>query len=174
MPPRNFSRWVHILVSRGSMYSSCASSTCILASLVRARVAKMSRISSARSITRLPIASSMFLPCVGDSSSSNRTSDASVSLDALAQLVDLALAEVRAGMRAVDLLRELADDGRACGVRELRQLAQMVVDETPRARTLERGAHEQRPLCRRRDDDRISAYGIILFRVSVIARRPSS
>src|SRR5215203_3291196 len=36
MPPRNFSRWVHIRVRRGSMYSNCASSTCILASLDRA------------------------------------------------------------------------------------------------------------------------------------------
>ena len=88
----------------------------------------------------------------------------SVSLDAVAQLLDLALAEVGAGMRAVDLLRELAHDGRAGGVGELRELSQMVVDETPRARPLERGAHEERPFCRRSDDDRISAYGIILFR----------
>ena len=36
MPPRNFSKCAHILVSRGSMYCSCASSTCIFASLDRA------------------------------------------------------------------------------------------------------------------------------------------
>jgi hypothetical protein len=61
------------------MYCSCASSTCIFASLERARVAKMSRISSARSITRWPVASSMFFPCDGDSSSSNTIKDAFLS-----------------------------------------------------------------------------------------------
>src|SRR5688572_30450517 len=61
------------------MYCSCASSTCIFASLDRARVAKMSRISSARSITRWPVASSMFLPCDGESSSSNTISEAFLS-----------------------------------------------------------------------------------------------
>ena len=40
--------------SRGYVYSICASSTCSLASYVRARVAKMSRISSDRSITLIP------------------------------------------------------------------------------------------------------------------------
>src|SRR5688500_133996 len=61
------------------MYCSCASSTCIFASLDRARVAKMSRISSARSITRWPVASSMFLPCDGESSSSNTINEAFLS-----------------------------------------------------------------------------------------------
>lgn len=56
------------------MYSSCASSTCMRASRLRARVAKMSRITSARSMTRQPVMSSMFFPCVGDSSSSKMTS----------------------------------------------------------------------------------------------------
>ena len=79
MPPRNFSKWAHILVSLGSMSWSCASSTCIFASLDLARVAKMSRISSARSITRCPVASSMFFPCDGLSSSSKTISDASFS-----------------------------------------------------------------------------------------------
>ena len=106
-------------------------------------------------MTRLPIASSMFLPCVGESSSSNRTSDASVSVDALPQLLDLALAEVRAGMRSVDLLREFADDRRARGVGELGQLSQVVVDETawrPDAFAgLQRGA-PARPERRRRSD----------------------
>src|SRR6267378_7969795 len=79
IPPRNFSRWAHMRVRRGSMYCSCASSTCIFASLDRARVAKISSISSARSITRWPVASSMFLPWDGDSSSSNTISDAFLS-----------------------------------------------------------------------------------------------
>ena len=50
-PPTCRDRWVHICFSRGSEYSSWASSTCSRASGVRARVAKMSRISSLRSST---------------------------------------------------------------------------------------------------------------------------
>ena len=45
--------------------------------------------------------------------------------------------------------------------------------QPPRARTLERGADEERPLDGRRDDDRIAAYGNILFMTFVIARRPT-
>ena len=78
------------------MYSSCASSTCIFASLDRARVAKMSRISSARSITRLPVASSTFFPCAGESSSSKTIERRFGFLDALRQLLDLPFAEVGA------------------------------------------------------------------------------
>jgi hypothetical protein len=61
------------------VYSSCASSTCIFASELRALVAKMSRISSARSTTRVAMLSSMFFPCDGVSSSSKMTSVASFS-----------------------------------------------------------------------------------------------
>ncbi len=61
-------------VSRGNKYSSCASSTCIFASAERARVAKMSRISSVRSITRTASAFSRFVPCTGERGSSNSTS----------------------------------------------------------------------------------------------------
>jgi hypothetical protein len=39
----------------------------------------------------------------------------------------------------------------------------MVVDETASARPLERGAHEERPLDRRRDDDGIATYENILI-----------
>ena len=78
-------------------------------------------------------------------------------------------------MRPVDLLGQLADDDRAGGVGQVGQLAQMVVGQTPRARSLERRAHEERPLYGRGDDDRIAAYARILFRSSVISgRRPSS
>jgi hypothetical protein len=38
----------------------------------------------------------------------------------------------------------------------------MVVDETPGARPLERGPHEERPLDRRRDDDGIATYERLL------------
>ena len=44
-------RWLHICRRRGRAYSSWASSTCKRASMERARVAKMSRISSLRSST---------------------------------------------------------------------------------------------------------------------------
>src|ERR1051325_1580790 len=79
MPPRMRERWVHIRVRRGSRYSSCASSTCIFASAERARVAKMSRITSVRSITRTASAFSRLGPCTGDSASSNNSSVAPVS-----------------------------------------------------------------------------------------------
>ena len=61
IPLRTRSRWAHMRRNRGSMYSSCANSTCSFASLDRARVAKMSRMSSVRSMTRKPVASSMLL-----------------------------------------------------------------------------------------------------------------
>src|SRR5581483_2003151 len=66
--------------------------------------------------------------------------------DLVAQLVELAGAEVGAGMGLVDLLRELADDDRAAG-----------------PRTLQRHADEQGPLDRRRDDNRFATYLKILF-----------
>ena len=104
----------------------------------------------------------MFLPWLGESSSSKMTSVASFSAREIAQLVDLALAEVGARMRAVDLLHHLADDDRAGRVRELGELAQVLVDGLSRARPLERHAHEERPLDRRGDVDRFSAYEKIL------------
>ena len=70
-------------------------------------------------------------------------------------------------MRPVDLLRELADDGRAGGVGELGQLAQMLVGQAPGAGPLERRADEQRPLDGRGDDDRFAAYARILVEIIV-------
>lgn len=52
IPPFCRSRWVQPRTSRVLMCSSCASSTCNLPSWVRARWAKMSRISPVRSSTR--------------------------------------------------------------------------------------------------------------------------
>jgi hypothetical protein len=43
----------------------------------------------------------------------------------------------------------------------------MVVDEATGARPLERGAHEERPLDRRGDDDGIAAYERILFLIFI-------
>ena len=62
------------------------------------------------------------------------TSVASSALHPVAQLLDLPRAEVRAGVRAVDLLRHLADDHGARRVGELGELAQVLVDGASRAR----------------------------------------
>ena len=59
--------------SRGSRYSVCASSTCRRPSRVRARCAKMSRISAVRSSTFTSSAFSRLRCCDGDSSSSKMT-----------------------------------------------------------------------------------------------------
>ena len=70
----------------------------------------------------------MFLPCVGDSSSSKMTSVTSSAAMPFAQLLDLALAEVRRRVGAVELLRERADDLGAGGVGEPLQLVQVLVE----------------------------------------------
>ena len=70
MPPWVRDRWVHSRVSRGSWYSSWASSTWSRPSWVWAWSAKMSRISRLRSMT-LTLSSSSSERCwAGDSSSS--------------------------------------------------------------------------------------------------------
>ena len=143
-------------VSRGSVYSSCASSTCIFASLVRARVAKMSRMSSARSTTRVLSAVSTLRPCAGESSSSKMMTVACFSSIAIAQLLDLALAEIGARVRAVEHLRHFADDRRAGRVRELRQLFEMLAQLMSRARGLDRRADENGALRGRVKIDRVS------------------
>jgi hypothetical protein len=61
-------------------------------------------------------------------------------------------------MRPIDLLRDLAEDDRARGVGEIRQLAQVVVDDAAGAGPLERRADEQRALDWRRDDDGCAGY----------------
>ena len=60
-------------------------------------------------------------------------------------------------------MREFADDDRAGGVRQLGELAQMVVDNTTRAGPLEGRSNEERPLCGRCDDDRLAAYSRTLI-----------
>ncbi len=77
MPPACRSRCDHCRVSRGSMYSSCASSTCVRASRLRARRAKMSRISALRSMTFLSVIFSRFRTWAGERSSSKTISPAS-------------------------------------------------------------------------------------------------
>ena len=70
MPPRWRSRWVHMRVSRGSRYWYWASSTCVRALAVRARLANMSRMSPVRSSTLIFSSFSMLATCFDDRSSS--------------------------------------------------------------------------------------------------------
>ena len=76
MPPPSRDRPFQMPRSRGSWYSSWASSTCTRPSFVRAWRAKMSRISAERSTTRRPVSSSSPRCCRGASSSSETTSSA--------------------------------------------------------------------------------------------------
>ena len=77
MPPPNCDMALPRPVSRGSMYSSCASSTCNWPSRVRAWRAKMSRINCVRSSTRQGSAASRLRSCVGVRSWSKSTRSAS-------------------------------------------------------------------------------------------------
>jgi hypothetical protein len=61
-------KWPQARASRGSEYSIRASSTCKRASRVRARAPKISRITSSRSITAMPLSSSHLRCWPGDSS----------------------------------------------------------------------------------------------------------
>jgi hypothetical protein len=72
-PPTMRSRCDHMARSLGYVYSSWAYSTCSLASLVCARAAKISRISSLRSSTLHSHTSSMLAICEGERSFSNTT-----------------------------------------------------------------------------------------------------
>ena len=73
MPPPSRDSAAPAPTSRGSRYFSCASSTCSLPSRVRARRAKMSRISCVRSMILRPTASSIWRSCAGVSSLSKMT-----------------------------------------------------------------------------------------------------
>ena len=77
MPPPSWDMDLPSPVSRGSMYSSCASSTCNWPSRVRAWRAKMSRINWVRSSTRQGSAASRLRSCVGERSWSKSTRSAS-------------------------------------------------------------------------------------------------
>ena len=80
MPPPCLPRCDHARTSRGSEYSIRARSTCSLASRVWARLAKMSKITSCRSITSMPVSFSQFLCCDGVSSLSKMITSACESL----------------------------------------------------------------------------------------------
>jgi hypothetical protein len=59
-------------------------------------------------------------------------------------------------MRAVELLRQLPDDGRARGVGKTRELAQMFFERLARAGPLERSTDEQGALDGGLDSDEIA------------------
>ena len=75
MPPPSRDSAADAPTSRGNRYRNCASSTCSLPSRVRARRAKMSRMSWVRSMTRRCRIFSMLRSCAGDSSLSKMTND---------------------------------------------------------------------------------------------------
>ncbi len=79
MPPPSRDNAAPDPARRGSRYFSCASSTCSFPSRVRARRAKMSRMSWVRSMTFRRTASSICRSCAGVSSASKMTTSASVS-----------------------------------------------------------------------------------------------
>ena len=83
---------------------------------------------------------------------------------ALAQLVQLSAAEIRADMRFVDLLRERTADFGTGSVRQSRELSQVLVDLMPRRGALARRTNEQRPFGRRCQYDRITCDDIPLLR----------
>lgn len=73
----------------------------------------------------------------------------------LGELVNLAAAEICRRMRAVELLRELADNCRAGGVGEEGQLAEVLAGRVAVWRALERGADEDDALLLRREGDQV-------------------
>ena len=73
MPPPSRDSAAPAPTSRGSRYFNCASSTCSLPSRVRARRAKMSRMSCVRSTILRPTSSSIWRSCAGVSSLSKMT-----------------------------------------------------------------------------------------------------
>ena len=105
MPPPSRDSAAPAPTRRGSRYFSCASSTCSLPSRVRARRAKMSRISCVRSTILRPTSSSMCRSCAGVSSLS-KTTTIGVGLGAgRGERLDLAGAEKRRRIRLRPLLQ---------------------------------------------------------------------
>ena len=110
MPPLYRDRWVHIRLSRGMAYSSCASSTWRWASCVRAWVAKMSRITSVRSTTLTPSCFSRLRVWAGPRSLSKTTTSASWASTERLELLDLARADVGRDVDLLPLLQHAADN----------------------------------------------------------------
>ena len=126
-PAPRRSRCVHRPRMRAMLYSSWASSTCILPSAVCAWPAKMSRITAVRSSTGT---SSCGLEVallarrelvVGDDDVRVRL------LEQRLELVDLAGAEIEVRVRLVALLRQLAHGRDAGGAQQLLELGEVLV-----------------------------------------------
>ena len=115
MPPVWRDKWPQNRVRRGSKCCNCASSICILPSRVRARCAKMSRISDVRSrILQLKIFSRLRL-CAGESSSSKMTVSTSLRRQNPGKFLRLAFADERGGDGRFHFLHAVADDFAAGG-----------------------------------------------------------
>ena len=124
---------------------SCASSTWSLPSLVRARWAKMSRISAVRSMTRTSRARVRFRSCPGDSESSEIRSPAPRARASVPHLLHLALPEVEARVPLAALLDDAGEDFRAGAFGQASQLLHRLLD-LPALLTREPEAHEDRPI----------------------------
>ena len=72
------------------------------------------------------------------------------------ELLDLALAQVRGGMRTIELLRERAYYFRAGRVGQARQFLEVLIDVVPRRTALGRRADENRAFNRRRKGDDVA------------------
>ena len=111
MPALMRDKCVHICFSRGSEYSKLRQLDGEAGFVgLRARLAKMSRISSVRSSTFTPTAFSRLRVCAGERSLSKITHVGVVGIDQLPQLFDLAFAQVSRHVGHVAALRQLTDD----------------------------------------------------------------
>ena len=153
MPPPSRDSAAPAPTSRGSRYLSCASSTCSLPSRVRARRAKMSRISCVRSMTFRPTIFSISRSCAGVSSVSNTTTSTPVSAHDAASTSIFPRAQIGGGIRLRPLLQHAQHDLRAGGFGESGELLE-------RALRLETtGASGNEPDQRRLLDRRYSRCG---------------
>ena len=99
--------------------------------MVRARWAKMSRMSAVRSMTRSPVDTPRFRSWMGDSGSSGDHQVGALALRQGLHLVDLAAAEVEAGARHLALLGQPADDARSRRLREAPELVERLLHVGP-------------------------------------------
>ena len=127
-PPPSRSRCCHMPRMRGRLYSSCASSTWSLPSALTGVLGEdVEDQLRAVDDARLRGAFSSVRCWDGRSSSSTTSTSAPAAGVALLQLVELALADVRARVGVRPVLDEAADRAHAGGPRELLELGQLLV-----------------------------------------------
>ena len=144
MPPCCRDKWPQNRVSRGSKCWSCASSIWSLPSRVRARWAKMSRISDVRSrILQLKIFS-RFAALRGRQVVVEDDRVHVVSPAEIRELRRLALADKRGGRRRIQLLETVADDVAAGGRGQFDEFGERIARVRAAAR-FEFGADEEDP-----------------------------